>query len=169
MTIAQSMLPELDHEAANTRRLLERVPDEIFGWKPHDKCGTTQWLVSHLASLPGWACSTLETSEFDFAPVGGEPVKLPTYATTAEAVAAFDGFVAAARELLAKTSDEALLEPWALLKGGEVMFKMPRVAVLRGFILNHLIHHRAQLGMYLRLKDIPLPAIYGPSADEGTM
>jgi len=167
MTIAQSLLPEFDMEMANTRRMLERVPDSLLDWRPHDKSGTMRWTVSHLATLPGWLPGILAGDSMDIAPAGGESYKSPSFESTAAAVAAFDEGVAAARAALSEADDANMMGTWSLLKAGEVMFSMPRVAVLRGFVLSHSIHHRAQLGVYLRLKDVPLPATYGPSADEG--
>ncbi len=167
MTIAQSLLPEFDLEMANTRRLLERVPDGILDWRPHEKSGTTRWMLSHLATLPGWLPGILAADSMDIAPPGGESYQSPSFESTTAALAAFDAGVAAARAALAEADDATMMATWSLLKAGQVMFSMPRAAVLRGFVLSHSIHHRAQLGLYLRLKDVPLPGTYGPSADEG--
>lgn len=168
MKISASLLPEFDHEMANTRRTIERVPDDKFGWKPHAKSPSMGWLAAHLAQLPGWASVTLEQDSFDMAPAG-EPVRIAEPKTTQAALDLFDQNVRAARSALEAAPDEHLLRPWSLLSGGRSILTMPRVAVLRGFVLNHSIHHRAQLGVYLRLNDLPVPALYGPSADEGSM
>jgi uncharacterized damage-inducible protein DinB len=166
MTIGQSMLPEFDHESANTRKTLERVPDDKWDWKPHDKSGTLGWIASHVATLPDWTAMTINTEQLDVAPVNGPGYTTPKTNNRAEILAAFDKFTAGARAALAGVSDDHLMKPWALLAGGQVIFSMPRVAVLRGMCFNHLIHHRGQLTVYLRLLGQPLPALYGPSADE---
>jgi uncharacterized damage-inducible protein DinB len=165
MPLNQALLPEFDHEMANTRKTIERAPDAKWTWKPHEKSGQLGWLVAHLANLPHWGADVLTTDSFDFAP-GGKFVESPKASNTKEALALFDKNVAAARAALAAATDEQLMKPWSLLQNGKVLFTMPRVAVVRSMILNHAIHHRAQLGVYLRLNDVPVPAIYGPSADE---
>lgn len=167
--ISQALLPEFDAEAANTRKTLERVPTEKFGWKPHQKSFTMGALAVHLATMPGWTVDTISKDSFDYAPPGAPPYQPPTANTTAELVALFDKGIASARAALANASDEHLMKPWTLMAGGKTILTMPRVAVIRTFVMNHCIHHRAQLGVYLRLNDIPVPSIYGPSADEGGM
>jgi len=167
MSISQALLPEFDHEMANTRKSLERVPEDKFGWKPHEKSMPMGNLAVHLATLPGWTVQTLQQESLDLAPPDGEPFKLPEAKNTKEVVAMFDQNVADARAALAEATDEQLMKPWSLLMTGKTIFTLPRVAVLRGFVMNHSIHHRAQLGVYLRLNDVPVPSIYGPSADEG--
>lgn len=167
MSIAASMLPEFDHETANTRKMLERVPEAKFGWKPHEKSFTLGQLASHLANVPTWMAPTILQSELDFAPVGGEPFTTPQASSTAELVKFFDDNTAAAREVFADAADATFMENWSLLGGGQVYFTMPKIAVVRSFIMNHMIHHRAQLSVYLRMLDVPVPGMYGPSADEG--
>jgi uncharacterized damage-inducible protein DinB len=167
MPIADSILPEFDHEMANTRKTLERVPDDKFGWTPHEKSMTMGRLAGHLAQMPGWGKDTLTTESFDVAPVDGPPVQPSQPKNRQEVLALFDKGVAEVRAALAAAKDDQLLKPWSLLAGGKPIFTMPRIAVLRSMILNHSIHHRAQLGVYLRLNNLPVPAIYGPSADEG--
>lgn len=167
--ISASLLPEFDHEMANTRKTLERVPDNKLDFKPHPKSMSMLKLASHLATINDWVTSTIEADSFDFAPVGKEPYKMPETKNRAEMLAAFDRLTANARKLIAGASDEHLMKTWSLQAGGHTIFSMPRVAVLRSFIMNHTIHHRAQLGVYLRLNDILVPSIYGPSADEGNM
>jgi uncharacterized damage-inducible protein DinB len=169
MAINQALLGEFDHEMASARKSIERVPDDKFDWKPHSKSMTMGGLASHIAMIPSWAKMTLETPQFDVNPPGGEPVQQPKLKTRAEVLAFFDQGVPAARAAIAAASDETMMQPWTLLSGGKTVFSMPRVAVLRSMIMNHMIHHRAQLGVYLRMNDIPVPAIYGPSADETGM
>jgi uncharacterized damage-inducible protein DinB len=168
MSLGESMLPEFDHEMANTRKTLERVPDDKFAWKPHEKSFPMGHLASHLANLPGWTNVTIDMEEFDMSPPGGEPAKTPECHTRQELLDTFDGNVAKARAALAGITDDRMFRNWSLLAGGNKIFSMPRIAVLRSFVMNHIIHHRAQLGVYLRLNDIPVPSIYGPSADEAS-
>jgi len=167
MTIGQSMLPEFDLEMKNTRTTLERVPDDKWGWKPHEKSGTVGWLASHIATLPTWLSVTIQTTELDYAPVNGPKWEPPKITNSKELLAEFDKGAAEARTALANVSDNDLMVGWTLLAGGQKIFTMPRIACIRGFVMNHLIHHRAQLGVYFRLLNIPVPALYGPSADEG--
>jgi uncharacterized damage-inducible protein DinB len=169
MRISESILPEFDQEMANTRKTLERVPDEKLGWKPHPKSGTMGWLANHVATMVGWSVETMTTDSFDVNPPGGSPVQMPQTNSRKELLEVFDGGVSKARAAIAAASDEQMMQPWSLLAGGKPMFTMPRIAVLRTFVMNHTIHHRAQLGVYLRLNDIPVPSVYGPSADEGNM
>lgn len=163
--ISQSLLPEFDHEAATTRRVLAAVPAGQFGWRPHEKSFTMGELSTHLANLLSWAAPTMTTELMDIEP-NGEPWKEPGYDTLEAVLAAFDANAKAAREAIAAASDEAFLANWSLAKNGKVMMTMPRVAVIRGFIMNHMIHHRGQLSVYLRLTGAPVPSIYGPSADD---
>jgi uncharacterized damage-inducible protein DinB len=167
MTIAQSMLGEFDQEMQNTRTTLERVPDDKWGWKPHEKSGTVGWLAGHLATLPGWTTVTLQTEQLDYAPVDGPAYEPPKMENRKDLLAVFDKNVTEARAALAGVSDTDMMKGWTLLAGGKTIFTMPRVACVRGMILNHMIHHRAQLTVYFRLLNIPVPALYGPSADEG--
>jgi len=166
MKLSQALLAEFDQEMANTRKTLERVPDAKFGWKPHEKSMTMGRLASHVATLPGWGAETIRGTSLDMAPEGQEPLKMPEGNNTKEVLDLFDQSVSSARAALLEVSDEDLAKPWSLLSGGQVIFTMPRSVVLRSFVFNHGIHHRAQLGVYLRLNDVPVPAIYGPSADE---
>ncbi len=169
MSIAETVLPEFDHEMAATRAMLARVPEAAADWKPHAKSMTLGALASHLAHLPTWGVFTMDQTELDLNPPGGEPMKMPGYTDQASNLAAFDASVAACRASLAKASDADYLVNWTLKSGGQVAMAMPRVVVIRSFVLNHTIHHRGQLSVYLRLKDVPLPSTYGPSADEGQM
>jgi len=167
MALSEALSPEFDHEMANTRRVLERAPEDKFGWKPHPKSPTLGWLATHLAMLPGWAVYTLEQDSIDLAPPGGSPQPpAPEAKSRAELLERFDQNLSKARAAIAGASDQRLLESWSLLNGGQTVLTLPRTAVLRSFVMNHSIHHRAQLGVYLRLNDVPVPALYGPSADE---
>jgi uncharacterized damage-inducible protein DinB len=168
MPINQGLLGEFDQEMANTRKTLERVPEDKFTWKPHTKSGTMIWLAGHVAQLPGWCKEAFERTELDIAPIGQPPQQPPVIKNRRDLLELFDSRVAAGRAALAKATDEAMMKPWTLLSGGKTIFTMPRIAIFRGFVMNHLIHHRAQLTVYLRLNDIPVPALYGPSADEGS-
>ncbi len=168
MAISHSLLPEFDMEMANTRKTLERVPDEKFEFKPHPKSGSMGWLAGHLANLPLWAVMTLKEDTLDIAPAGGQPFQLPETKNRKQVLEVFDQHVADARKGIATATDEQWMRPWSLLKTGKTIMTMPKIAVLRSFVLNHIIHHRAQMGVYLRLNDIPVPSIYGPSADEGS-
>jgi uncharacterized damage-inducible protein DinB len=165
MAIKDGLLPEFDHEMAGARKTLERVPDDKFDWKPHEKSSAMGALATHIAGLAGWATFTISQDSLDIAP-NGEPQRTTPLTSQAELLEKFDQNVAASRDAIAAASDEVLFQPWTLLANGKVLMTMPRVAVLRSFVLNHLIHHRAQLGVYLRLNDIPVPSIYGPSADD---
>jgi uncharacterized damage-inducible protein DinB len=169
MTISQALLPEYDQEMANTRKTLERVPDDKFGWKPHEKSFAMGPLAVHLATMPGWVVETVSRDELDYAPPGGEPMQMPTAENRQQLLKLFDESVSKGRAALAGASDEHLMKPWKLLAGGKEVLTMPRVAVIRTFVMNHNVHHRAQLGVYLRLNNIPVPSIYGPSADETGM
>ncbi|HEV7668870.1 MAG TPA: DinB family protein [Thermoanaerobaculia bacterium] len=167
MSISETLLPELDHEMATTRRVLERVPvAEKSDWQPHEKSMTLNRLANHVAELPGWLTMTLTSEALDLAPVDGPKHASPTHATNEALLAAFDAHVAEGRAALVAASDEDLFVPWALQMGGQDLFKIPRVAVLRTWVFNHIIHHRGQLTVYLRELGVPVPSIYGPSADE---
>ena len=166
MSISAALLPEFDQEIDGARRTLERVPEDRFDWKPHPKSGSMIWLASHLANIPYWAIITIQDDELDLTP-GGKPLPQPPAPTSVDQLLAeFDQRAAEARAAIAGAGDATLARPWSLLRNGVTVMSMPKVAVLRTFVMNHLIHHRAQLGVYLRLNDIPVPSIYGPSADE---
>jgi uncharacterized damage-inducible protein DinB len=167
MALKDSLLPELDHEFAGTRKTLERVPEDKLSWSPHGKSWALGDLATHLSQLPHWLAMTLATEELDLSPPGSPAPKPQPRRTKAELLSAFDEHVAAGRAALLKADDSALLAPWSLKKGGTTLFTLPRIAALRSFVFSHNIHHRAQLGVYLRLLDVPVPALYGPSADEG--
>ena len=134
-------------------------------WRPHEKSWTLGELATHLTNLPNWAMATLGTSEFDISPTDGGSPSMTALSTTAELVAALDAGAAAARATMEGTSDEDMAGPWTMLVAGEPRFTLPKSAVLRTFIFDHMIHHRAQLGVYLRLLDVPVPQVFGPTAD----
>lgn len=169
MTIAQSLLPEFDQEMKTTRTLLERVPDGHVDFKPHEKSTSLGSLAAHVASLPRMGSTALqEGKEFDFDPPGGGGRALapPKFESSAKNLANFDQFVSDARKAIAGASDEFLMEMWTLKFRGNTLFNMPRLSALRTLMMSHLIHHRGQLSVYLRMNDVPLPRIYGPTADE---
>jgi uncharacterized damage-inducible protein DinB len=166
MTIKDALLPEFDQEMANTRKTLERVPEDKFAWKPHPKSSSMIALATHISTMTGWTVDTMTKDSFDISPPGAPPYKEDLATSRAQLLEKFDKSVAAGRAALAGASDEAFLKNWSLLAGGKTLFSMPRIACIRTFVMNHVIHHRAQLGVYLRLNDIPVPSIYGPSADE---
>lgn len=166
MGMKEGLLQEFEHEAASTRKVLERVPEDKFGWKPHAKSGTMIWLAGHIAQMGMWGAMTLNTPELDIMPGGKQMEPPPPPKTSKELVAMFDANVQSTREALQKATDDDLKQPWSLLVNGKAQFTMPKIAVLRGMVMNHMIHHRGQLTVYLRLNDVPVPALYGPSADE---
>lgn len=163
MALVDALLPEFDHEMATTRTVLARVPEEKFDWKPHAKSFSLGVLAAHVATLPTWGTETLTRSEVDVGGARQPPTALPS---RQDVLATFDRSVADARAALAGRTDAELLAMWSLTRNGRTLFTMPKAAVLRSFVLNHLVHHRGQLTVYLRLLDIPVPSIYGPSADE---
>jgi uncharacterized damage-inducible protein DinB len=166
MSYAETFLPEFDQEMASTRKILERIPDDKLDWKAHPKSNTIGWNANHVADIPNWMFLGLTTPSLDIAPPNGPKYEFPALASRAEILKLFDRNVAAAREAISKAKDEDLGQPWTLLQAGQVFFTMPRSEAIRGFGLNHLIHHRAHLCVYLRLNDIPVPGMYGPSGDE---
>ena len=166
MNYAETVLPEFDREMANTRKVLECVPDDKLDWQAHPKSHTIGWNANHLADLPGWGVSIMTQPGYDFAPPNGPRYQTPSHKTTKEILNLFDRNVASARQALAAVKDESMNDAWTLRGGERVIFTMPRSAVVRSFLMNHIIHHRAQLGVYLRLNDVAVPGMYGPSADE---
>jgi uncharacterized damage-inducible protein DinB len=165
MTIAELLLPEVEQEMATTRRVLERVPDDKLAWKPHDRSSSMGDLASHIVNMIKWTDVTMTQTEFDLGSVPPEQMNQAAK-SRAELLAWFDANAASARKALEK-SDADYFVPWTLKQGDKVFFTMPRYTCVRSFFLNHVVHHRAQLSVYLRLNDIPVPAMYGPSADEG--
>lgn len=166
MSIAKSFLPEFDQEMEATRRVLERVPDGKADWKPHERSMPLGRLASHLAELPGWISVTLEQDEFDMAPPGADPYEPLILESTAENLKLFDENVRRGRELIAETADDRMMSNWSFKHAGRELFSAPKVGVLRRFVMNHVIHHRGQLTVYLRLLEVPVPQTLGPTADE---
>ena len=163
MALKDGLLMEFDHEMATTRKLLDRIPDDKLTWKPHEKSMTLGGLGTHLGNIPNWAGTILNEASFDLA---GSPPNLQALTSRTAIVDAFDQAAGKTRAAMDKTDGE-YLSPWALKRGGQEMFSMPRVAAFRTFVLYHIVHHRGQLSVYLRLNNIPVPPIYGPTADEG--
>lgn len=161
MSISEMLLPEFDEEMKNTRKLLECVPDGNFDYKPHEKSMQLGRLATHVAELPSWATTTLTTEVLSL-----DEFKPTIFTTKDELLAAFDKNVAAAREKIAAASDADWQIIWSMKFKGNTIMSMPRIAVMRSVVMNHLIHHRAQLGVYLRLNELAIPGMYGPSADE---
>jgi uncharacterized damage-inducible protein DinB len=163
--ISQSLLPEFDHEMATTRKVLERIPADKLAWTPHEKSFTMGGLASHLANLINWTPPTMNLDLMDIEP-NGVPWKEPGYDSLEAILTAFDAHSKAAREALAGGSDAQFMGNWSLAKNGTILMTMPRIAVIRSFIMNHVVHHRGQLSVYLRLAGAQVPSIYGPSADD---
>jgi uncharacterized damage-inducible protein DinB len=167
MSIADLLLPEFDNEMAVTRRVLARVPDDRGEWKPHPKSFPMGHLAQLVARLPGWTAMTMSRTELDLSPPSGPQFPGYSFEKTATLLAEFDKNQAEGRAAIARASDEDFQVPWTLKRAGAVLFTMSRYHILRSMVLNHLVHHRAQLGVYLRLVDVPVPQMYGPTADEG--
>lgn len=163
MNLNEPLLNELTHEADNTRKMLERIPSDHFTWKPHEKSMSIGEIGFHVANLPNWLTFIINQDELDL--TGIERNKL-TFSDTASLLEVFDKKVAAGIEVLQSASNENLRTPWKLRIGDHVIFEMLRIAVVRHMVLNHIVHHRGQLSVYLRLLNVPVPGMYGPSADE---
>jgi uncharacterized damage-inducible protein DinB len=169
MSISETLLPEFDQEMQNTRKLLECVPEDRPDYKPHPKSMALARLAGHVAELPNWAVNAIRLESLDLTPASGEGFKAGVMTSRQALLDTFDKNVAEAREAIAGASDEHLAKIWSLIYKGHTVMQMPRAAVLRSSVMNHVIHHRAQLGVYLRLNDIAIPGMYGPSADDGRM
>ncbi len=163
MPVKDTLLAEFDHEMGTTRRLLERIPDDKFEWKPHEKSRTLGGLAAHVSNLPNWGATILTAGAYDLA--AGSPDAADA-ASRSEVLSRFDAAVARTRALLDKT-DAELAARWTLSRGEQELFSLPRATAFRMFVLYHLVHHRGQLSVYLRLNDVAVPAVYGPTADEG--
>lgn len=163
MSARDAFLVEFDHEMAVTRRVLERVPDDALEWAPHERSFSMAALATHLAILPRWGCAILERGEYDLL---GASNRAPAKGSRDEVLEIFDQHAADLRRSVLERSDAELAADWVLKRGPHVVLCMPRLAALRRFLLHHVIHHRGQLTVYLRLRDVPVPSLYGPSADE---
>jgi uncharacterized damage-inducible protein DinB len=165
MSFVAALLAEFDHEMATTRTLLERVPEGAAAWRPHQRSFSLGELAMHVATIPGLAQLVLDTPEHDMNPPGGEGYRIPDFISTAAMLEAFDAAVRGARAALEGATDEALQVVWSLKNAGATIFALPRAAAYRTLFMSHQIHHRGQLSVYLRLQDVPLPFMYGPTAD----
>jgi uncharacterized damage-inducible protein DinB len=163
MAMKDGLLAEFDHEMGTTRRLLDRVPDAGLAWKPHERSMALGELATHLASLSSWGATILKEPSFDLTDARPSPI---ARSSRADILAFFDETTSVTRALMDR-SDAEYQAPWSLKRGGHEMFTLPRISAFRSFVINHTIHHRGQLSVYLRLNDIPVPPLYGPTADEG--
>jgi uncharacterized damage-inducible protein DinB len=163
MSIAQGLLGEFDHEMASTRKMLERLPEDKLEWKPDPKSMSLGRLASHVAEMPGWAVKTINAGELDFSKGDYKPTEGKS---RAEVLEILEKNVTAARAAIAGASDAEFMKPWTLRSGDQVFFTLPKIAVIRNVVMNHTIHHRGQLSVYYRLTGVPVPGMYGPSADE---
>ena len=166
MRISELILPEFDVETPVTRRVLERVPDPQGEWKPHPKAFPLAHLAQLVTRLPGWAPMMMQRTELDIMPASGPQFPGYSIEKTATLLAEFDRNSTAARAAIAAASDDDFNVTWTLKKQGAVMMSAPRYQMLRSMVLNHIVHHRAQLGLYLRMLDLKVPQMYGPTADE---
>ena len=165
MSIADHLVPEFDHEMASTRILLERLPEVQGGWKPHPKSFSLGELAVHIAGIPAYCTFIARQTELDINPPGGSSFPKIPFTSTSALLNLFDDNVRDGRAALGAVSDSGMMELWSLKNAGNVIFAMPRIAVFRTMVLSHLIHHRGQMTVYARMHNVPLPAIYGPSAD----
>ena len=163
MNFIEPLIAELKHEAATTKRLLERMPEDSLAWQPHAKSMSLGRLAAHIANLPGMGIGVMSGDELDASDLKAQS---PPEDNVSSIVEAFDKKISSAIELLKTQADESWLKPWRYTNGEHVLFEMPRMAVIRFVVINHIIHHRGQLSVYLRLLDVPLPSVYGPTADE---
>ncbi len=166
MSLVQPLIAELQHEADGTRAMLQKVPFEKLGWQPHEKSMTLGRLAAHICEIPGWLHETILADELDFSKMDYTPKPLDG---AADLMNVFDENMQKGLHALSQATDEGLLTQWTLRNGDEIFFRMHRIGVVRGMVLNHIVHHRGQLSVYLRLLNIPVPGMYGPSADEMMM
>lgn len=166
MSILDWLIPEYDDEMAATRRMLQRVPLDDPKWKPHEKSMELGYLAYLVATLPGWTAMVLRQTELDLQPKPGKSWEDDAPSTNDGLLALFDRNAKEGREALLEATEESFQVPWTLKMGDRELSTDPRWVVYRRSVMNHLAHHRAQLGVYLRLLDVPVPAVYGPSADE---
>lgn len=166
MSIATLLLPEFEQEMSGVRRVLERIPNDKLSWRAHEKSNTIGWLANHLADIPSWVEGTMRADEWDIHPVGSEGYKSPAHEDIGAILEMFDANVATAKPLIAATDDETFAKPWSLLIQGEPVLTSTKHGVVRTWVINHSIHHRGIMAVYLRLNNIPVPGLYGPSGDE---
>lgn len=166
MSFSDMLLPEYDQIMQATRKVLERVPNDRLDWQPHEKSFSVGDLAMHVANIPSWTAMTLGQDELDLEPVEGGGLEPPTYDSSADILRQFEANAAAGKAAIAATDDQRFMQEWSLKRRGETLMAMPKLAVLRNWVLNHIIHHRAQLGVYLRLLDVAVPQTMGPTADE---
>jgi uncharacterized damage-inducible protein DinB len=164
LTFRDVLVPEFDQEMALTRLVLERVPEEAFDWRPHEQARALGGLAAHLALIPHWGAAILDSDGYDLARRRSDP--LPPKMSRAELLAVFDRHVAEVRRGLTDRTDAELAAPWVLTQGRRVLMSMPRVQAIRRFLLDHTVHHRGQMTVYLRMRDVALPPFYGPPANE---
>ena len=164
MQLRDVLLADFDHEMTMTRHVLERVPDASLAWRPHEKSFSLAGLATHLAHLPHWGTRILEQPSYDLATAS--PSRSPELPGTKDILETLDRHVTEVRRALLATSDAELAAPWSLTRGSQLVMSLPRLAAFRRFLLHHVIHHRGQLTVYLRLQNVPLPPLYGPTADE---
>jgi uncharacterized damage-inducible protein DinB len=162
--LKDTLLFEFDHEMAVTRCVLERLPEAAFGWRPHEKSFDLGGLARHLAQIPHWGCAILTQDSYEL--VHDQPLAAVEKTTCAQVIATFDRHVAEVRRELLLRSDAELMAPWSLTRDGRIVMSMPKLSALRSFLLHHTIHHRGQMTVYLRLQNVPIPPIYGQTADE---
>ena len=166
MRLVDLLLPEFDHEMASTRRVLARAPESLFSWKPHEKSWTLGGICTHLANIPRWGVSILRHNSYDLVRDAGQPSAEKT--SLADVLATFDQHVRDARAALVDITEGELIVPWSLKRDDVVMMSVPRIQAFKSFAISHVVHHRGQLTVYLRLQNVPLPPIYGPTADEAS-
>ncbi|MBI1347287.1 damage-inducible protein DinB [bacterium] len=159
------LLVEYDREMANTRKVLACIPADKLTWRASPRTNTIGWVANHIAEIPGWLPKIFQQSAWDFAPPDGEPYQFPDYQTVGALLEFFDGNVQTGRAAIASLDENTLSDSWSLLQAGQVFMSHPRFLVVRNFVQNHLIHHRAALLVYLRLNEIPVPGMYGPADD----
>ncbi|HET8573257.1 MAG TPA: DinB family protein [Edaphocola sp.] len=163
MTLISSLIAEIGHEASNTEKMLARVPADKFDWRPHEKSMTLKHLAAHVADLAGWPAFIVKTQFLDFA---NNNLERPVVESTEDLLALLKKGTEESVEALKNVTEEDLEGNWILRNGEHIIIDMPKAAVIRNMALNHIYHHRAQLGVYLRLLDVPVPGMYGPSADD---
>jgi uncharacterized damage-inducible protein DinB len=164
MDLKKALINEINHEAANTRKVLERIPLDKLTWRPHEKSTDLLHLAKHVASIYSWVSRALTTNELDFAK--GRPAPAPDFNTTQELLDTLDKNVSQALKDLENAAPETFMETWTMRNGEKILLTLPKAAVIRNMAMNHLVHHRGQLSVYLRLLNVPVPGLYGPSADE---